>query len=68
MLCCFVVNYAIGVSEQTIQQEDNPQLDRLHILEELLLNQTNQLLNQTQIAIPNSALPKLRQFTHFDLF
>ncbi|MCW4025617.1 MAG: hypothetical protein NWF01_11380 [Candidatus Bathyarchaeota archaeon] len=57
MLCCFVVNYAITVSEQTIQTEDNPQLDRLRTLEELLLNQTSQLLNQTQIGIPNGVLP-----------
>ncbi len=57
MLCCFVVNYAIAVTEQTIQTEDNPQLDKLHTLEELLLNQTNQLLNQTQVGIPNSVLP-----------
>jgi len=51
-----VVDYAVVVMEATFQT-DLPQLDRIRNLESILLNQTDNLLNQTQLQPVESVPP-----------
>jgi hypothetical protein len=44
-LACIAVNFALNVSEQTLQT-DNPQNERIQQLQDSLLNQTSNLFNQ----------------------
>jgi hypothetical protein len=56
-LGCFVVDYALIVTDQALQPQNNSQIDRIRDLSDKLVNQTNWLFNQTQIAIPNQPSP-----------
>ena len=57
VLACVVVNYAVTVVEQTLDTENIPQLDRIKKLESNIINQTNQLLNETQPQLPSQPMP-----------
>jgi hypothetical protein len=51
-----VVDYAVVITEATLQT-DLPPLERIKNLENVLLNQTDNLLNQTQSLPLESELP-----------
>jgi hypothetical protein len=53
LFAVIVVNYAVSTFQQFVNVEDNPQLSRIKMLEDSLLNQTNSLYNQTLPQIPN---------------
>ncbi len=56
ILTCIVVEYAVAVFEQTLNLENLPGMDRIHDLQRSLLNQTDELFNQTQSGF--SSLPQ----------
>jgi hypothetical protein len=57
VLACVVVNYAVTVAQQTANNASNPEFGPIRDLENNLLNQTYQLLNQTQPVLPGQATP-----------
>ena len=48
MLACVVVDYAVVIFEQTRDTEDMPQIDRIRTLENIILNQTDNLINEIE--------------------
>ncbi|MCJ7721836.1 hypothetical protein MUO98_05465 [Candidatus Bathyarchaeota archaeon] len=46
ILACVVVDYTIVIFEQTLATEDTPQIDRIQKLENIILNQTDNLINE----------------------
>jgi len=46
VLACLVVDYAFVITEQTIDTEASPQIDRIRNLENMILNQTYTLINE----------------------
>ncbi len=57
VLACVVVNYTVSVFEQTLNTQNIPELDRIHSLQDQILNQTSAMLNQTQNAVPELPPP-----------
>ncbi len=57
ILTCVVIDYCIGVVETTLQTKNSPQLDRLRRLENNILNQTDNLINQTITQPTNQTEP-----------
>jgi hypothetical protein len=57
VLCCVVVNYAVTITQQTLNLDNIPQLDRLRDLENSVLNQTNQIDNGTFMQLPGMSTP-----------
>ena len=63
ILACVVVDYTVVIFEQTLDTEDTPQIDRIRNLENMILNQTDDLineidaLNQTTIQPVDQILP-----------
>jgi len=57
IITCIVVNYAVTVVEQTLNTQNNPELTRLKNLESSVMNQTDQVLNETQPLLPSSGTP-----------
>lgn len=57
VLACVVVNYAVNVVEQAVNTDNIPQLDRIKNIENNLLNQTDQLFNETQPQLPSQPPP-----------
>lgn len=57
MFTCVVVNYGVAVVEQTLGTNNNPQLDQIKSFENNILNQTDQLFNETQPQQPSLPLP-----------
>ena len=45
ILACVVVDYAIVIFEQTLDTENSPQIDRVREIENMVLNQTDNLVN-----------------------
>ncbi len=52
LFACIVVEYAVSIFEQTLQTQNTPYMDRIRELEDLIINQTDKLLNQTILEIP----------------
>ncbi len=48
ILACVVVDYAVVIFEQTFDTEDMPQIDRIRTLENIILNQTDNLINEIE--------------------
>jgi len=48
ILACVVVDYAVVIFEQTLDTEDMPQIDRIRTLENIILNQTDNLINEIE--------------------
>ncbi len=48
ILVCVVVDYAVVIFEQTLDTEDMPQIDRIRTLENIILNQTDNLINEIE--------------------
>ncbi|TET27983.1 MAG: hypothetical protein E3J73_01555 [Candidatus Bathyarchaeum sp.] len=48
ILACVVVDYAVVIFEQTLDTEDTPQIDRIRTLENIILNQTDNLINEIE--------------------
>ncbi|MFA5365034.1 MAG: hypothetical protein WC325_07650 [Candidatus Bathyarchaeia archaeon] len=46
--CSVVVNYTIAVFEQTLDTDDMPQMERIHNIENTILNQTDNLWNELE--------------------
>ena len=63
MFASVVVNYAVVTCEQTVDLEDSPQIDQIRELENMLLNQTDSLLdslehlNQTTTQLTETVQP-----------
>ena len=57
VLACIVIDYAVSFAQETVQNTDTQQLDRLKNLEGIISNRTGMLFNQTLTPIPNDALP-----------
>lgn len=57
VFACVLIDYAVTIVQETVQNTDTQQLDRLKNLEGIISNQTGILFNQTQPPIPNDALP-----------
>lgn len=57
VLTCVVVDYAVGVVQTTLQTNNLPQLDRIRNMENQILNQTDNLLNQTMPFPTDSPVP-----------
>lgn len=45
ILACVVVDYTIVIFEQTLDTENSPQIDRVREIENMVLNQTGNLVN-----------------------
>ena len=45
ILACVVVDYAIVIFEQTLDTEDMPQMDRIQKMEDMILNQTDNVIH-----------------------
>ena len=45
ILACVVVEYTIVIFEQTLDTENSPQIDRVREIENMVLNQTGNLVN-----------------------
>jgi hypothetical protein len=48
ILACVVVDYIVLIFEQTLDTEDMPQIDRIRTLENMILNQTDNLINEIE--------------------
>ena len=48
ILACVVVDYTVLIFEQTLDTEDMPQIDRIRTLENMILNQTDDLINEIE--------------------
>ena len=46
LLVCVVINYAVGITEQNIDTENSPHIDRIRDLETMVLNQTDSMINE----------------------
>jgi hypothetical protein len=63
ILACVVVEFAVVTCEQTLDTEDTPQMDRIREMEEMIENQTSNLLsdiesfNQTEILQMDQLMP-----------
>jgi hypothetical protein len=57
ILACVVVNYAVGITEQTMKNPNIPELGRLKDFQNSLLNQTDTLFNSTVPQSPNQSAP-----------
>ncbi|MGD0406414.1 MAG: hypothetical protein ABSB10_07180 [Candidatus Bathyarchaeia archaeon] len=57
VLACVVVNYAVNIVEQATNTDNMPQLGRIKNIENNLLNQTDQLFNETQPQLPSIPSP-----------
>ena len=63
ILACVVVDYTVVIFEQTLDTEDMPQIDRIRTLENIILNQSDNLiteidsLNQTDTQQIDQLLP-----------
>ena len=57
MLTCVVVDYAVGIFEVVLQIEDLPQIAKIRDLEGKILNQTDNMLNQTESIFANPLQP-----------
>ena len=57
ILACVVIDYAIVTVEQTLQTTNIPQIDRIKKIESSILNQTDNLFNQTHPELPDAIQP-----------
>ncbi|HEX7482175.1 MAG TPA: hypothetical protein VF350_01740 [Candidatus Bathyarchaeia archaeon] len=57
VLACVVVDYAVSIMQQTLNTENIPQLSRIRNIENSILNQTDNLFNQTQPDLPSQPPP-----------
>ena len=57
LLACIVINYAVVIFEQTLDTEDSPQIDRIRNLENMVLNQTDNLINEIELLNQTDTIP-----------
>ena len=63
ILSCVVIDYTIAIFEQTLDTQDNSQIDKIRNLEKMILDQTDDLitkidsLNQTDTQQIEQILP-----------
>ena len=43
---CVIIDYAVVIFKQTLDTENIPQIDRIQKLENIILNQTDNLINE----------------------
>jgi len=48
MLTCVVVDYTVGIFVNVLQTDNLPQIAKIRDLESMVLNQTDNLFNQTE--------------------
>ena len=48
ILACVIVDYTVVIFEQTLDTEDTPQIDRIRKLENIISNQTDNLINEIE--------------------
>ncbi|MGD0645347.1 MAG: hypothetical protein ABSA75_10625 [Candidatus Bathyarchaeia archaeon] len=56
MMACVVVDFAVNTMEQTLNTQNNPQLNQIKSIENNILNQTG-IFNQTQTQPPSQTPP-----------
>jgi hypothetical protein len=57
MLTCVVVDYAVGIFVNVLQTDNLPQIAKIRNLESVVLNQTDNLFNQTEDLFTDPAQP-----------
>jgi hypothetical protein len=57
ILAAVVVDYAVGVIQQTLNTQDIPQFHGMRDLQSSILNQTEGFFNQTQPELPSQPSP-----------
>jgi hypothetical protein len=57
MLTCVVVDYAVGIFVNVLQTDNLPQIAKIRNLESMVLNQTDNLFNQTEDLFTDPAQP-----------
>jgi len=57
LLACIVINYAVVIFEQTLETENSPQIDRIRNLENMVLNQTDNLINEIELLNQTDTIP-----------
>jgi hypothetical protein len=57
MLTCVVIDYAVGIFVNVLQTDNLPQIAKIRDLEGKVLNQTDNLFNQTQSLFTDPAQP-----------
>ena len=57
LLTCVVIDYAVGIIQQTLNTDNIPQLDKIRDIENRIQNQTDSLFNQTPPELPTQQSP-----------
>ena len=57
LLACVVVNYTVAIFEQTLDTENSPQIEKIHELEAIILNETDNLVSNVESLNQTSAQP-----------
>ena len=57
VFACIVVDYAVTVMQATLNTDNIPQLGRIRNIESNILNQTDNLFNQTVPEVPGQTSP-----------
>ncbi len=57
LLTCVVIDYAVGIIQQTLNTDNIPQLDKIRDIENRIQNQTDSLFNQAPPELPTQQSP-----------
>jgi hypothetical protein len=57
ILTCVVIDYAVGIVQQTLNTDNIPQLARIRDIENRIQNQTDSLFNQAPPELPTQQSP-----------
>ena len=57
ILTCVVIDYAVGIVQQTLNTDNIPQLARIKDIENRIQNQTDSLFNQAPPELPTQQSP-----------
>jgi hypothetical protein len=57
LLTCVVIDYAVGIIQQTLNTDNIPQLDKIRDIENRIQNQTDSFFNQAPPELPTQQSP-----------
>jgi hypothetical protein len=57
LLTCVVIDYAVGIIQQTLNTDNIPQLAKIRDIENRIQNQTDSLFNQAPPELPTQQSP-----------
>jgi len=57
LLTCVVIDYAVGIIQQTLNTDNIPQLAKIRDIENRIQNQTDSLFNQAPPELPTPQSP-----------